>query len=467
MEDLTNIEYAAGTVIGYADYRTFKAKLDAELEQSAVSFVRIGYMLKIARDTDILAASGYKNVNDFAKSEYGLEKTQVSRFIRINDRFSEDGYSERLKAEYRNYGYAKLAIMLTLPDAANEILTPEYSKAEIQEFKAELDAEAEKTDIETILEGQNPVQQAMETNLDKAIHQLGHDAPELYTALYDAIGEGLKAVKDVLMPGGIKIYTVRPSGLGRMMLSLNEKKGVHLLIIRNDSKEEYTWEQLMDSIHAVMRPDWTAKESWEAFYDEEMPEKEEVAPVQQKAAKKESRIVPVRPEKQKKPAVQQSQEESAPKESTTAQEDTDEKSVDTGKNAGSNEFVEPVDETAEEDKKVSESDIEHGRIITERREKRIEELKEKKEFWRSSCETELIAIKNRMSMESWAKAAEMARAFADHADKIAELQNEIKDLRENIQMNIIDMEEQVKPEEGKEPEISGGAGGQQDEAENE
>ena len=34
-------------------YTEYKRELDAELSKSAESFVRIGYLLKVARDTDI------------------------------------------------------------------------------------------------------------------------------------------------------------------------------------------------------------------------------------------------------------------------------------------------------------------------------------------------------------------------------------------------------------------------------
>ena len=64
-------------------YTEYKRELDAELSKSAESFVRIGYLLKVARDTDILAESGYKNMAEFANAEYGLSSTYVSRFIRI------------------------------------------------------------------------------------------------------------------------------------------------------------------------------------------------------------------------------------------------------------------------------------------------------------------------------------------------------------------------------------------------
>ncbi|MDO5575203.1 MAG: hypothetical protein Q4G60_14635, partial [bacterium] len=98
----------------YQSYQQYKAAVDTELQRSAESFVRIGYLLKVARDTDILQESGYTNVNEFAKGEYGIERTQVSRFININDRFSEGGFSDQLLPEYQGMGYAKLALMLTL-----------------------------------------------------------------------------------------------------------------------------------------------------------------------------------------------------------------------------------------------------------------------------------------------------------------------------------------------------------------
>ena len=80
-------------------FEQLKGELGNELHKAAISFVRIGYLLKLARDENILAGTSYADVNDFATAEFGLDKTQVSRFIRINDRFSIGGYSEHLKEE--------------------------------------------------------------------------------------------------------------------------------------------------------------------------------------------------------------------------------------------------------------------------------------------------------------------------------------------------------------------------------
>ena len=106
--------------IQISSYQQFKQALDAEIQREAEGFVKIGYLLRVARDTDVLNGSGYENVNDFAKKEYGLDSSQVSRFISINERFSEGGYSDRLETHFEGFGVAKLSIMLQLPDTLNE-----------------------------------------------------------------------------------------------------------------------------------------------------------------------------------------------------------------------------------------------------------------------------------------------------------------------------------------------------------
>lgn len=284
--------------VSYTDYREYKAALDAELQQSTESFVRIGYMLKLARDTDILTGSGYTGVNDFARAEYNIDKTLVSRFISINDRFSEGGNSDRLKEQYRGFGYAKLAIMLQLPDAVNEEITPAFSKADVQAIKDEVDAERQVTDIEVMIEAKNEAQEAMESNLDKAVYQLGHDNPELYGELMAAVeadGEAVQnAIQEALAPSGEGIYSVRIMGVGRLLLSVKElERDITLTNVRTGEKESYTWEQMEAAIGNIMVLGGTVKDSYMAVYDEQFQvkeeEKKEIAPVQPKVEKSKNR----------------------------------------------------------------------------------------------------------------------------------------------------------------------------------
>lgn len=149
-------------IITYSNYEEYKNTVNRVLNKTVEDFVTIGYLLKKGRDTDILKESGYANVNEFAEAEYHLDASQVSRFIRINDKFAVNGYSDRLKEEYRGYGYAKLAIMLTLPDELTEELSPALSKTEIQAVKAEVEEEGKTTDIEVFLEGTKKEQEELD-----------------------------------------------------------------------------------------------------------------------------------------------------------------------------------------------------------------------------------------------------------------------------------------------------------------
>ena len=59
----------AEEMVRVGKYSDFKAAMDQEVRNVTQGFVRMGYLLKVARDTDILAESGYKTVAEFAKME--------------------------------------------------------------------------------------------------------------------------------------------------------------------------------------------------------------------------------------------------------------------------------------------------------------------------------------------------------------------------------------------------------------
>lgn len=286
----------------YQDYEEYKKAMNTVLNRTVEDFVMTGYLLKQGRDTDILKDSGYSNVNEFAWAEYKLEATQVSRYIRINDRFSEGGYSPRLQEHYKGFGYAKLALMLTLPESVAEELTPAYSKSEIQAVKEEIESEEKITDIEVILEGEKEEQKELD-NLEKAIHQICMDEPELYLKLHEAVrtSVGTGRVKEVLAPDGDKLYSVRPQGCGRIMLYLNDEKDeVILQVVRQSLKERYAWSDILGYLVLITEQE-DAKKNWEDLFGQQYPEKEQIAPVQPKKEKrKESKVVKAKPPKAQK-----------------------------------------------------------------------------------------------------------------------------------------------------------------------
>jgi len=290
------------------NYQQFKQALDAEIQREAEGFVKIGYLLRIARDTDVLNGSGYSNVNDFAKKEYGLDTSQVSRFISINERFSEGGYSDRLEAHYEGFGVAKLSIMLQLSDNLNEELTPEFSKSEIDTLRREVKEESNKTDIEIMMETQAA------DEIDEAIKETLRN-PDSYRKIKKLTEEGraseeyIKTLKEILAPSGVSIKAVRVSGVGRIMVKFDETNEVKFVKVRQN-------ETVMKPIEyvAVVINEY-ARQEYKDLFGEELPEEKKepvtpskinekresgvsdlskIAPVQQKkeAPKKEPKVTP-------------------------------------------------------------------------------------------------------------------------------------------------------------------------------
>lgn len=262
-------------------YVDFKASMDAVVERVEEGFVQIGYYLKIARDTHVLQESGYKSVTDFAAAEYGLDKSAVSRFIAINDRFAEDGYSDRLKDQYRGMGRAKLSVMLLLPEEITEELTPDYSKSDIQKIKDEVEEEKKVTDLEVMMEQQDFDTELLDNNLKRAMYQLGHDIPELHRKIWNVWQQTKwpdlpREIMDILAPAGEGMHSVRVAGIGRLMITLHgADQDIALINVRSGEKEKYSWDDMMEAIGLLMEGD-TPEESWAKTYGENSS----VAPVQ-------------------------------------------------------------------------------------------------------------------------------------------------------------------------------------------
>lgn len=262
MEELRNIE----------NYEQFKQALDTELANQAAGFVRTGYLLKKARDTDILASSGYSTVAEFAKAEYGLSKDIVSRYIAINDRYSEGGYSDRLQDKYEGYGVAKLQDMLTLPIEVVDLISPEMTRKEIAEVKAEVREEEAISPVEVAIEGED-VQQADMDLSQKAIFQYAKDNPEIFKKLlkWKETGDS-EELESILAPSGIAVLASRPQGIGKVFTSFKgEGQPVDILAVRSNEKQTLSMDEYVEKVREVFAP------------IADMPvayEKPEVAPVQ-------------------------------------------------------------------------------------------------------------------------------------------------------------------------------------------
>ena len=267
-----------------ATYGEFKNTLDTELKKSVDSFVKIGYLLKIARDTEILRESGYATVAEFAKAEYGFTKDIVSRYIAINDKYSENGYSEELKAEYRAYGVAKLAEMLTLSDEVIQSLSPDLTRKEIQEIKKEIKEEEKISDLEVVMEAmEQPERPEFATMAEEALYQYFKEQRQEFVEVYKVLDQELsyetvtEKLLDIIAPSGITTKMPRVPGKGKIMISIKGKEEkVDFLNVRTNEKESHEWQMIivyLNGMFSLVETD-EPQSAWELLYGEpfETPE---------------------------------------------------------------------------------------------------------------------------------------------------------------------------------------------------
>ncbi|MCM1090567.1 MAG: hypothetical protein NC092_04570 [Butyrivibrio sp.] len=328
MEDMTtgiDMADAAGSrteLLVFAGYNEFEKAADRTAIKIKEGFMEMGNILKIARDTDILVGSGYSNVEEFAQRRYDLDKGTVSRYIRIVERFSVGGNSHILKENYKKMGFAKLSLMLHMPDAIAEELMESLSKSEVLAIKEELDAESMISDIELAIEkaeeqetaGQSvgqgeQVQPPPEDAplLQRAVYRLGKEQPAIYGKIWRAVRRSdLEIISDIIAPQGDAVHMVRIPGTGRVMIAI-QGESASVTEVRTQAKERHDKGELVSELVKLCSGTW---ETWEDSYCSrygELPEKEpaaaavetgksEVAPVQPaKEKRKESKVTKAKP----------------------------------------------------------------------------------------------------------------------------------------------------------------------------
>lgn len=215
MENLGKNEVLTGEVIPeFKSYSEYKIALDAEIRAEAEGFVMIGYLLKVARDTNILAESEYADIYELAQKEYQIDKSQVSRYMNINDRFSVNGYSPMLEEQYKGFGVAKLAIMLTMPKQITEQITPDYSKSDITTLQKEIKEEEKVTEIEHMLEEKHE-EVLGEGIVYRALEEMFRAKPDMLQML---VGKNVEQLKAMLSPSGDDTKIVRVPGTGKVSI---------------------------------------------------------------------------------------------------------------------------------------------------------------------------------------------------------------------------------------------------------
>jgi len=246
------------------DWLNIKEQLRKDLYEAQATFVRIGYALRRIEDEKLYLQDGYASVAEFAKAEYGLDKTAVSRFISINRKYSVDGYSDRLIPEYARYGQSKLSEMLSLPDNDMEMLRPEATRENIRELKQFNKIVPEPAAVD---------------DLGRVIEEFFKENQELLNELcssVDFVENNVDKLTEMVNPSGNRSYR---KGIFYLMMYDND---IRIKQFGHDPRV-MTWKEFFDIVHLLFDAD-LGPDTWSNHFGEvnkmvEEPEEHHIAEV--------------------------------------------------------------------------------------------------------------------------------------------------------------------------------------------
>ena len=219
------------------DWMSLKGKLEEELRGAAASFVRIGFYLRKIEESEGYKNDGSATLAEWAKDNYGLSASAVSRFMAINRKYSIDGYSDQLRLKYAQYGSAKLSEMLALPDSDLEMVSPEMKREDIREikkFNKEAAKEEAKAEEPAADQREEPHEEHHEEQAPQAaaapelpdvlpehkwIIEFFRENKEIMNDLYSskAFAEGnVDGMKEIVNPSGARTYRHRMTMVSMM-----------------------------------------------------------------------------------------------------------------------------------------------------------------------------------------------------------------------------------------------------------
>lgn len=118
-------------------YEDAKELVKENLVSTVAAFIASGYWLKCIRDSRGYEKDGYRTLWECAEAEFGLKKSEASRAMSMNDKYSVDGNSPYVIESYKQYSKSQLHEMLKMTDEQMGQVTPDMTVKDIREMKRE------------------------------------------------------------------------------------------------------------------------------------------------------------------------------------------------------------------------------------------------------------------------------------------------------------------------------------------
>ena len=255
MEQLTLLEYQE---LGYAER---KERIRNNNNRIVQSMIENGYILKQIREDRSYIQDGYKDINDFAKGEFGYSTSTTSRFMGINTKFSEGGNSPFIRAEYANYGRSKLQEMLTMDEADFELITEDTTVEQVREIKkleeaevaaAELEEQKNLPIMQMVAEETEDVATSQELQIDP-FHEVVMKYWEKHIEILKLVHNNMITPVDLaeeLCPSGNKQYLHGTY----MVMFYDFSSGVKVRYFKNGERiiDEYSYAEWMEKTNEII-----------------------------------------------------------------------------------------------------------------------------------------------------------------------------------------------------------------------
>ena len=187
------------------DYIQSKNEIKQELGGIVKSFVRIGWQLTRIDKSGAYKHDGYNTIAEFARTEYGMNPSGVSRFMKVYEKYSVPGDTPELKEQYREFKFNNLVEMLQLPEEDQQIFRPEDKREDIRELK-DFNKENESNPM-NLLDWKSA--QSTEDKLHATIQEFFREKTGILNALYssEAYQSGnIKEMAQIVNPGDSMSY---------------------------------------------------------------------------------------------------------------------------------------------------------------------------------------------------------------------------------------------------------------------
>lgn len=187
------------------DYIQSKNEIKQELGGIVKNFVRIGWQLTRIDKSGAYKHDGYNTIAEFARTEYGMNPSGVSRFMKVYEKYSVPGDIPELKEQYREFKFNNLVEMLQLPEEDQQIFHPEDKREDIRELK-DFNKENESNPM-NLLDWKSA--QSTEDKLHATIQEFFREKTGILNALYssEAYQSGnIKEMAQIINPGDSMSY---------------------------------------------------------------------------------------------------------------------------------------------------------------------------------------------------------------------------------------------------------------------